>query len=455
MAFGSLEFLLYFFPIFFILYGLTPDGYKNLTLLAGSLVFYALGEPRHLVLLLVSVVANYLVGRLSGAGRGHERLRAAMASAAIAANVGMLLFFKIHAREDAIPLGLSFYTFRILSYLLDVRRGEISAKQPFVKFATYVVMFPQLISGPLMDYGEVSAALSERKMSARSVQNGFKLFTLGLAAKVLLAERVGLLWNDVQVRGFESISTPLAWLGAIAYSLKIYFDFAGYSLMAAGLGTMMGFRIPENFKTPYMAGSVRDFYRRWHITLGRWFRKYVYIPLGGNRLGEFRTVRNLLVVWALTGLWHGVRANFLIWGALLWVLIVLERQVENHAKRHFAGRKPGAGLRLLGHLYLWAVIPVTWMCFAITDVGELWTYLGRMFGAAPQCAVLQNDWRAALENFGGLFFLSFIACTSLIKKVFYKWKDGMAGNVVLAALFWVCVWRIMVEGDNPFLYFIF
>lgn len=469
MVFSSIEFLLYFLPIFFILYALTPIRFRNVVLLMGSLVFYALGELHYLVLLVLSVIVNYFIGRFLGAGNHYRarykdtiqyenylEWRKGVLLFAVTGNVGILFVFKVAMGGETLPLGVSFYTFQILSYLIDVYRETIPAEKSFLKIATYVTMFPQLISGPIVNYSEVSAALSERKMTWRSVQNGLKLFTLGLVAKVLIADRVGLLWNDVQVRGFESISTPLAWLGAIAYSFKIYFDFYGYSLMAMGLGHMMGFRFPENFKTPYMAVSVRDFYRRWHITLGRWFCNYVYIPLGGNRRGELCTARNLLIVWALTGLWHGGSGNFLVWGIVLWMLIVVEKRVKSFLDRHpINGESIWKQLHILPHLYLWTVIPVTWMCFAITDVREMVLYLGRMFGQAPQYTVLTNDWRMALQNYGGLFIVSFIAGTPLIKRLYRRWKDSAAVNVILAVLFWICVWRIMVEGDNPFLYFKF
>ncbi len=485
MVFSSIEFLLFFLPIFFILYGLTPNRCKNVTLLAGSLVFYTLGERRYLPLLVVSVAVNYFVGRFLGAGvkdkrvndknknyskvkyknqngRGYElryrernrrEWRKAVLFFALMGNLGTLLIFKSHAAEEALPLGLSFYTFQIASYLIDVCRGDVPAERSFFKFAVYITMFPKLVSGPLVSYGEVSEALDNRRMSWRNVQHGLKLFTLGLAAKVLLADRIGLLWNDVQVRGFESISTPLAWMGALAFSLKIYFDFGGYSLMAMGLGGMMGFSLPDNFKTPYMARSVRDFYRRWHITLGRWFCDYVYIPLGGNRRGELCTVRNLLIVWALTGLWHGGRGNFLLWGILLWMLIVVERQMQAFLERHpVGGESIWKQLSIFPHLYLWAVIPVTWMCFAITDVRELAVYLGRMFGAVPQQIVLRNDWSRALQTYGELFGLCFLACTPMVRRIYRRCRDSIVMDVALAVLFWICVWRIMAEGNNPFMY---
>ena len=466
MIFSSIGFLLYFLPIFLFIYGLTPDRHKNVTLFAGSMIFYALGEPYYLLLLLGSVFVNYRIGRFLGADekyKGSWRYREEYAKglrrrkrsfvAALSGNVALLLLIKMLMKGDALPLGVSFYTFQILSYLIDVYRREIPAEHSFVKLATYVTMFPKLVSGPITSYGDMSESMTRRRLTWHGVQNGLKLFTLGLAAKVLLADRVGLLWHDVQVRGFESISTPLAWLGAIAYSLKIYFDFYGYSLMAAGLGKMMGFSLPENFKTPYMARSVREFYRRWHITLGQWFCKYVYIPLGGSREGELRTVRNLLIVWALTGLWHGGSVNYLIWGLLLWLLIVAERQLKAFLDRRSL-REGSAWKRMsmLSHLYLWAVIPITWMCFAITDIGELWLYLTRMFGAAPQFAAMPNDWLVALQNYGGLMAFSAIACTPLIKRLYRRFKNSLVMNVILAALFWICVWRIMVEGNNPFMY---
>ncbi|HIW82129.1 MAG TPA: MBOAT family protein [Candidatus Acetatifactor stercoripullorum] len=455
MVFSSIEFLLYFLPAFFILYGITPKNMKNVTLLSGSLIFYALGEPRHLVLLMLSVLSNYFVGlhlqpvkgNRKSKNRFQKNWKKLLFIAAIAGNVGCLAFFKGRTDQAGLPLGISFYTFQILSYLIDVYRGDIRRERSFLNLAVYITMFPQLISGPIVSYGELRQPIRERQMTAESLQEGLKVFTVGLVWKVLLADRIGLLWREVQVTGFESISTPLAWLAALAYSMEIYFDFYGYSLMAIGLGRMMGFRLPENFKHPYMARSVRDFYRRWHITLGSWFRKYVYIPLGGNRRGMTRTVLNLLAVWMLTSLWHGSTVNFFIWGGSLWFLIVLERLLE----------KTGVGKRLkvIPHLYLWIVIPITWMCFAITDVSQLQIYLGRMFGLVEAINVRAGDWEKALTNYWPLFGAALLSCTPAIQKLYRRWKDTIPGMLVLAALFWICVWRIAVEGENPFMYFRF
>ncbi len=461
MVFSSVEFLLYFLPIFFILYALAPNKFKDMLLLAGSLIFYAIGDLRYLPLLMVSVCANYFVGLQLDAGAeggqnkenktkeelNDDKNRMRILATAIVANVGVLFLFKIFSNHIGLPLGISFYTFQVLSYLIDVYRGRIRREKDFLRMANYITMFPKLVSGPIVSYDEVEKELVSRSFTLEKLQSGLKLFTVGLVAKVLLADRVGMLWHDVQVTGFESISTPLAWLAALAYSMKIYFDFYGYSLMAVGIGRMLGFQLPMNFRTPYMATSVRDFYRRWHITLGKWFREYVYIPLGGSRKGELHTVVNLLIIWLITSIWHGNTPNFLIWGGLLWLCIVLERQLE---KRGITWKWKAAS-----HVYLWVVIMISWMCFAITDVSQLGTYLGRMFGVAEGISISAGDWLKALQSYGIWLVAAIAACTPWVERLYKKCKDHWAGKLVLAALFWICVWRLLVEGNNPFMYSVF
>lgn len=451
MVFSSVEFLLFFLPLFMILYAVTPRHLKNVTLLSGSVVFYAYGEPKYLILLMVSVLANYFVGLQLSAGRREKKVRykkrKILLTTAIIANIGVLALFKGAPNALGLPLGISFYTFQILSYLVDVFRGEIRRERSFLNLATYITMFPQLISGPIVNYDEVSESLKDRSITPYKVQDGFKLFVLGLANKVLLADRIGLLWHEVQTTGFESISTILAWIAAIAYSMKIYFDFYGYSLMAIGLGRMLGFELPENFRNPYMARGVREFYRRWHITLGRWFQNYVYIPLGGSRQGELRTIGHLLVVWILTSVWHGATPNFLIWGMSLCLLIVLERQLANLKFIKY--------IQVVPHIYLWIVIPVTWMCFAITDLGQLQIYLGRMFGLVGGINVNVLDWKKAVVNYGGLLLICFAACTPWIRIGYEKIKNSVIGQLLIVGVFWLCVWRIVLEGDNTFMYFRF
>lgn len=432
-----------------------------MTLLSGSLVFYAMGALKFLPLLILSVVGNFLLGQrftVLPVGNGKQgkqkRLKVAkknkkLLGAAVMGNIGVLALFKVGFGEEGLPLGISFYTFQVLSYLFDVYRGEQKKENSMIRFATYICMFPQLVSGPIVAYGEVRQELNKREFTAQGLQQGLKVFTVGLAAKVLLADRIGILWHDVQVTGFESISTPLAWLAAVAYSLKIYFDFYGYSLMTVGLGRMFGFELPDNFRDPYMAGSLRDFYRRWHVTLGRWFCKYVYIPLGGSRRGVLRTIRNLLAVWLLTSVWHGTTVNFLIWGMLIFLLIILERQLEYLGLDQLFSR---GILKAVPHLYLWLAVPVTWMCFAITDISQLHVYLGRMFGVVEGVYVSAGDWTRALQTYWYLFGVGLLACTPILKRLYYRWKDSLVGTFLLAVLFWFCIWRLKIQGLNPFMY---
>ncbi|MCM1045492.1 MAG: hypothetical protein NC417_08265 [Candidatus Gastranaerophilales bacterium] len=409
-----------------------------------------------MALLLVSLAANYFVGLHLGVGgkkkrknknsKFYKRKRMLLA-AAIIGNLSVLVFYKT---ADAggwsvtLPLGISFYTFQILSYLIDVYRGDVLREFSFVRLSTYVTMFPRMVSGPIFGLGDVKRDLERRTCTAEGIQSGLKLFVMGLVSKVLLADRIGILWHEAQTIGFVSLSTGMVWLAAIAYSLQLYFDFYGYSLMASGLGRMLGFELPDNFHMPYMARTVREFYRRWHITLGRWFCRYVYVPMGGSRKGELRTALNLLFVWFLTSLWHGFTPNFLLWGGMLWACIVIERQL---AKTGWGKR-----LKVLPHLYLWAVIPVTWMCFAITDMGQLEICLGRMFGVAAGINVRAGDWIDALQQYWYLFVAAFVGCTPLVEKVYRKLKDTWFGEMALVILFWLCVWRISIEGNNPFMY---
>lgn len=437
MDFIDVRFYLYFLPVFFVAYAAMPHKAKNWVLLAGSALFYAWGEPRFLAVLPASIVFNFLFGRLLEA---HPKK--GILWVGILANFSMLFYYKLMG--DGIPLGLSFYSFQAVAYLADVWKREISSERRLDRFALFLGMFPKLGSGPITPYGSLGAELRERRVSLQGFQEGLQLLVLGLSAKVLLADRLEILWHDVGVAGYESISWRHAWLGAIGYSLKLYFDFYGYSLMAVGLGRMMGFDLPNNFNVPYLARSVRDFYRRWHVTLGEWFRKYVYIPLGGSRRGEGRTVVNLLAVWLLTGSWHGTGLHFLLWGIFLWCCIVLERQAEKVA----IARK----LRILPRLYLWFVIPISWMLFAIPDLSQLQTYLCRMFGLGEAVNGNPLDWLLALQRHGGALLIAAACASGAVEQAHRKWKDAIWLNLILAGLFWLCIWKLMRQGSNPFLY---
>lgn len=295
-----------------------------------------------------------------------------------------------------------------------------------------------------MNYAEVRDNMDIQRPSAAQREEGLEKVIIGLCMKVLLADTMGFMWNEAKRIGFSSLSTPYAWMAAVAFSMQLYFDFYGCSLMAVGMGKMMGFEIPENFDMPYMAVGVRDFYRRWHMTLGRWFKNYVYIPLGGSRKGSVRTIINLAIVWVLTALWHGFSINFLIWGGLLCLCVVVERALSNIV----CLKK----IKILPHIITLVVIPVTWMCFAITDLNELYTYIGRMSGLVQGINVRGGDYIAAFNKYGIYFCISLIMCTPVWRKAYEKIKDSMIFKLLLAVLFWFCITRIGIYGDNPFLY---
>lgn len=450
MVFSSFEFLFRFLPVFLLIYYIAPRKCRNLVLFTGSIIFYTIGEAQYVVLLLLSVIVNYLFAKQmyprKDTGRGSRQK--ALLIMALIYNFGILFFYKYSGLAKELPLGISFYTFQISAYIIDVYRGKVPASRSFVKLGTYLTMFPQLIAGPIVNYSEVSAQLKRRIVKLEDFEDGLKTLIIGLGAKVIVADRIGLLWNNLQAVGFESISTPAAWLGAFAYSLELYFDFAGYSMMAMGLGKMLGFDIPVNFRQPYMSHSVSEFWRRWHITLGRWFREYVYIPLGGNRKGTARTFFNLFVVWTLTALWHGAEPNFLIWGASLLFLLGIEKLfLLRFLEKHHG----------IAHIYLLFVVPITWVAFAIEDVSKLGVYLSRMFPFFTEAAGTVNsmDYVGYLKDYGPLFLLAIFFATS-VPTAFYKvFKKKWLGNIGVTVILALSLYYLTVSTNNPFLYFNF
>ncbi|MDO4294676.1 MAG: MBOAT family O-acyltransferase [bacterium] len=468
MVFSSIEFVFYFLPAFLLVYFAVPQTYRNAVLFGASLLFYFYGvkdQPFYMVLIVLSILVNFFVAkRMSHSHWTRNRRR--WLKLGLFYNLGWLFVFKyldflsenINAVSRllgggellpymnlVLPIGISFYTFQISSYLIDVFRKQIKAEQSVLTLGTYLVMFPQLIAGPIVLYSSVQKELHKRRHSFSRFENGMREFTIGLGLKVLIANQVGNLWSQVNAIGYESISTPLAWLGLFAYSLQIYFDFYGYSLMAKGLGWMMGFRFPDNFNNPYLSVSMTDFWRRWHMTLGSWFREYVYIPLGGNRR---HLARNLFVVWMLTGLWHGASWNFVLWGFLIFVLIFLEK------------KKLGAVLetyRPLGHLYMLFVIPLSWLLFAVTDLRQIGLYLQRLFPffSGSTVPIFAQDY----IKYGRMYLLSLLAgllcCTGWPRKCYQRYKYHFLTAVALLAIFWGCVYCMYLGLDDPFLYFRF
>lgn len=450
MVFSSFEFLFRFLPAFLIIYFITPKKFRNAVLFLGSIAFYTYGEAQYVLLLLASVTVNYVIARsmYKTPEDGRGRRQAVLLILALCYDFGMLFFFKYSGLTTKLPLGISFYTFQIAAYVIDVYRGIVPAEKSYVNLGTYLTMFPQLIAGPIVNYTEVSSCLKRRTVTARDFESGIRILVIGLGSKVIIADRVGMLWNNVQTIGFNSISTPLAWLGAVAYSMELYFDFAGYSMMAIGLGKMLGFQIPVNFRFPYISKSVTEFWRRWHITLGRWFRDYVYIPLGGSRKGRLQTMFNLFAVWILTALWHGAGYNFLIWGGMLLGALFLEKLFL----LPFLQKS-----KVIGHVYLLLFVPVTWMAFTITDVHQLGIYLTRMFPFVNAHTGMVNsmDYIKYLKDYDSLLAMGVLFATPVPAVIYGRIKRGMFGTLAIAVIFALSMYYLAVSANNPFLYFNF
>lgn len=486
MLFSSIEFLFRFLPVFMLIYLLVPEKYRNIVLLSGSLIFYGVGEPYYVLLLIFSIIVNYIAGMLilsqnrkirksrkkrknekNASGSKHtdyKKYAKCILTLALIINFGFLFIFKywdfvaeninkmfagdtIPILSLGLPLGISFYTFQIASFLLDCYRGKIKGNTSLVEFASYVSMFPQLVAGPIVKYEEVEGELKWRRITYKDIEEGLKLFSIGLGFKVLLANRIGTLWTTIMSAGAGNLSAPAAWMGAFAYSFQIYFDFWGYSLMAKGLGEMLGFKIPDNFDNPYAAKSLSGFWRKWHITLGRWFKEYLYIPLGGNRKGLFRTVINLLVVWTLTGIWHGANFNFALWGLTFFLLLSAEK---SGIGKWMEQRK------VLGHIYVILLIPVTWVIFAISDIRQLVLYLQNMVGIHISDVIVGSEQVTRyLKEYGLLFIICVLFSIPYTMKLYHQYKCKWYGVLVVVVIFWFSVYEIMIGNNNPFLYFRF
>ena len=472
MVFSSLTFLFAFLPIFLVLYYCSPAKYRNGLLFIGSLVFYGIGEPLYLCLIVCSVLVNLGIGIMIGRAKDTSFSRKLWLILGLLYNFGLLFFFKytnffleninsvlrcfhsptqLGLLELTLPLGISFYTFQIVSYIVDVYLGKVEADHSVISLGAYLCMFPQLIAGPIVVYSDIRKELHERQITVHNLDNGLKTFIVGLGFKVLLANRIGTLWNEVCTIGFESISTPLAWLGSLAYSMQLYFDFCGYSLMAIGLGDMLGFTIPENFRHPYISRSVTDFWRRWHITLGAWFREYVYIPLGGNRKGRLRTILNLGIVWLLTGFWHGAAWNFILWGVFIFILEVIEKNLLLPVLNH-----KSIAAHIFSHIYMILYILISWTLFAISDFKQLGIYFARLFPFFGIGNTLNSqDFVKYLKDYGFLLVLCLIFCTALPEKLINNFKNTVWGVIAALGIFWYAVYYLAIGMNNPFLYFRF
>jgi len=453
-SFTGLEFLFRLLPLFLMIYFVAPAKHRESILLLESLIFYALGEPVFVLVLIGATAINYYLGgkiwKPEGAPCSHGRQlrrRKLFLRCAVALDLGVLAVFKclaVFVDGKWLPLGLSFYIFKMLSYQMDLYRQEVPDKPGWKQTALYFTLFPQVASGPIMQFGDGGFGRG-RQGSLKGLEEGFKYFAAGLGMKVLLADRLAILWNDLQMIGFRSISTPLAWLGTVGYSLQLYFDFWGYSLMASGLMVMLGYPFIRNFNDPYASKSISDFYRRWHMTLGKWFRNYVYIPLGGSRCNKKRLVFNLAAVWLLTGLWHGNGLNFLLWGGVIGLLIILEKTVYGKYLQK---------IPVLGNLYVLILVPLTWVIFAITDLGQLGIYFGRLFPMAggAGAAVNRQDIVRYLRDYSIYFIAGISLCVPAMVRFWKKHKDHPLVVLLLVLVFWMSVYSQSNSAGNPFMY---
>lgn len=465
MSFTTIEFMFRFLPIFLIVYYVVPTRYKNMILLIGSFVFYAWGQHFYLLLLMLSIVVNYTFGRLIGERRAQRK---PLLILGLIYNFGLLVFFKYtnffieninalltatHVQIPTIsvvmPLGISFYTFQVVSYLVDVYRGEQRPVKNIINLGVYIAMFPQVTSGPIGLYSELEPTLLRRHCSVLNLESGLKTFIIGMGAKMLLANPMGTLWAGMSRYGYETLSCPYAWLGAFGYSFQLYFDFAGYSLMAMGLGQMLGLYVPRNFDHPYISGSMAEFWRRWHMTLGRWFKKYLYFPLGGSRCSFAKTIRNTFVVWAFTGLWHGASWNFVLWGLIFFVLLTIER---------LGLGKLLAKTKVLKHIYVIFLIPLTWVVFALPNMQDIATYFSRLFPFfADNTASFVNtkDVIRALHDYWYLLIACVVFCLPFPSRWYEKHKNSKLVILGLVLIYLMSVYKMQTQTSNPFLYYQF
>ena len=470
MLFSSITFLIYFLPCMVLVYFLAPGRMKNTVLLLGSLIFYGWGEPKYLPVMAAVILAGYLSARLIGTCQNKRQSKILLAAAVLLEifpliyckyadffiqNLNVLTGQKIPLLSIAMPLGISFYTFQVISYTVDVYRGDVPAQKNLLTFAAYVAMFPQLVAGPIVRYSDIRSQLENRTHSVEKCAYGIRRFVTGLSKKILIANVLGELIGQFQAS--EEKSVLFFWMYAVAFMLQIYFDFSGYSDMAIGLGKIFGFDFPENFNYPYISKSITEFWRRWHMSLGTWFRDYVYIPLGGNRVKKSRWFFNIAVVWALTGLWHGAAWNFVVWGLYMAVFLMLEKNfLLPFLKKS----------RAAGHIYTMLLVIISFVIFSASDMADAGKTIAEMFGGMGLPAV-SSESVYYLKSYMLTFIAAIAGSFPVVKNIFTKLENRVKDNrvaetvlaaaepVVLAALL-ILVTGYLVDGSfNPFLYFRF
>ena len=465
MLFSSIPFIYYFLPCFFLCYFIVPNTWKNIVLFAFSLFFYSWGEPKYVLLMLLSIILGYIEGIMIEKAKGHNKAFW-ITVFACGVHLSLLFYFKyldffienlnrigfsIHFLHVLLPIGISFYTFQIISYLIDVYRKQCTAQKNFILFGTYISMFPQLIAGPIVRYVDIEKQLSVRTYSLSQTAIGIRRFMIGLAKKVILANTLGEFCSI-----FQSTSDPSVlyyWLYVLGFSLQIYFDFSGYSNMAIGLGKILGFQFLENFNYPFISRSITEFWRRWHMSLGSWFRDYVYIPMGGNRVPKIRWIFNILVVWMLTGLWHGAAWNFVLWGLFFVIFLVFEKCIfKNFLDKH----------KIISHIYVCFTIMISFLIFNSNSISDIAQSIKVMF-MTTSMPLVSKEALYYLKSYGMIFIISIVASTPIMKKgteYIQKYKMGQKIlNLLEPILLILCLFLVTVflinDSYNPFLYFRF
>ncbi len=467
MVFSSLTFLFLFLPITLGVYYLVPRSLKNLVLFFSGLLFFAWGEPIFVLLLLFTVTLDYFCGRMIAHFDDKKPLRILFLLLSLSLDIGILLVFKYNSffvqninaifglsltdPQIPLPLGISFYTFQSMSYTIDVFRRNVKTQKSYIDYGAYVMLFPQIVAGPIVRYSDVERELAERRITRSDLAEGIGIFLAGLGKKVLLANNIGALWSEIKAIDPANLDALTAWLGILAFTLQIYYDFSGYSDMAIGMGKMMGFAFPKNFDYPYESRSVSEFWRRWHMTLGGWFRDYVYISLGGNRKGKGRTILNLAIVWMLTGFWHGASWNFVLWGLYFGLWIILERL--------FLGKWLAKWPKALSCLWTFLIVIFGWVLFEAVDLSWAGGFVSAMFGAGGYAWAGNAPYYAL--NYGFVLLVGALLAGQKVPDFFrflrakYPRVSAVALPVCQTLLFLICIAFLVDATYNPFLYFRF
>ena len=480
MVFSTSIFIYLFLPVTLIIYYLMPKKGKNLIILLSGLLFYSWGEPIYVIVMLISTMIDYFAGLIMNHFEGRKVPRRICLIVSIVMNLGLLGIFKYsgfiaeninaiagtqiidinnmnffgieYLPMNMLPIGISFFTFQSMSYTIDLYLGNVKVQKNPISFAAFVTLFPQIVAGPIVRYDDVAKELDDRSITIDLIYDGIIKFIIGLSKKVLIANSIGALWTSIKATDIANVSVVSSWLGILAFTFQIYFDFSGYSDMAVGLGKMMGFNFPKNFDYPYLSKNVSEFWRRWHITLGAWFKSYVYIPLGGNRKGMARTIFNLAVTWFLTGVWHGASWNFILWGTLYGVVIILEKL--------FLGKLLDKIPDIFGHIYTMLLVILGWVLFDTADLPTAGAYIAKMFGFGGG-AFIDSTAMYQIATYGITFIICIIGCTNLPKLAVEALKKKSAvlvnygGIAVMTGMFIICAAYLVDQTYNPFLYFNF